>query len=440
MAIEENNEKDITNNESAETASYDDYNDKLMVKKVVRKIDIYILRWAICSMCQAAVTSALTLGITRFFLGVAEAGFSPAVIDYICLFYSRKEMTMRYGIFMALSIISGAFSGLIAYGIVLIKGLKIKSFQLIFILEGIPTIILAIIVALFFTKGPADARFLTPKERLFVVERLRPDGGVDEENHTVIKSQAKSAFFDIRVYGYVFAAVVGSIPNSALSYFLPTLVSQLGFDTVQTQLMSVPPYLVATVVMLSFSWYADKYQSRALPILISDIISIIGATGMLTTSATDPSLYKLRYFFVTLISCGVYSAQPIIYSWITSNILGQYKRNITIAVGFTLANVGSVVGILLFQKTMAPAYTQGMILALSMMAVQFVIVVIMKFHLEHENRRRDLLILSNNNIQLSESELKDNKLIREKAMKIVEYEPKFDEVLCDNHPNWRYYP
>ncbi|CAG8799997.1 18508_t:CDS:1, partial [Gigaspora rosea] len=61
---------------------------------------------------------------------------------------------------------------------------------------------------------------------------------------------------------------------------------------------------------------------------------------------------------------------------------------------------------------------------------------IMKFHLEYENKRRDLATLSKHNFQLSKSELKNTKLIREKAAKLVEHEPKFDEILCDTHPNW----
>ncbi|RIB03009.1 major facilitator superfamily domain-containing protein [Gigaspora rosea] len=401
-------------------------------------IPIIMVIWAGISMSQAAVTTAVQLGIVRFLLGAAEAGFSPAVIDYICLFYARKEITLRYGIFMALAIISGAFTGLLAYGILQIKGAALKGFQIIFLIEGIPTVVLAIIVAIFFTRGPGDARFLTLDERTFTIERLRPEGGVDEKDTSVMKSQAKSAFYDPRVYGYIIAATAGSILNNVLNYFLPTLVKQLGYSSVDAQLMSVPPFLIATVVMLTISWLSDKYQVRAVPLLIADIITIIRTAGMLGTSANDPSLFKLRYFFIILLACGIYSAQVIIYSWITGNVVGQYKRNITIATGFTFGNIGGVIGILLFPLNLAPSFTTGTIVCLSMMILQFVIALIMKFHLEYENKRRDLATLSKHNFQLSKSELKNTKLIREKAAKLVEHEPKFDEILCDTHPNWRY--
>ncbi|CAG8597300.1 19907_t:CDS:2, partial [Dentiscutata erythropus] len=401
-------------------------------------IPILMVLWGGISMTQAAVSSALQLGIVRFFLGAAEAGFSPAVIDYICLFYSRKEITFRYGVFMALSILTGAFTGLLAYGILQIRTSSLKSFQIMFLLEGVPTFILAAIVAVFLTSGPGNSRFLTPNEREFTVERLRPEGGVDEKDVSVMKHQAKSAFLDPKVYVYVLAATAGSIPNNVLNYFLPTLVKQLGYSAVDAQLMSVPPFVVATIVMLIFTWLADKYEVRALPLLISDILTIIGSAGMLATSASDPSLYKLRYFFIILVACGVYTAQTVIYSWITGNVVGQYKRNITIAASFTIGNIGGVIGILLFPLNLAPSFTTGTTACLAMMILQFVVAISMKFYLEYENKRRDLAILSKNNFQLSTSELKNTKLIREKVERLIENEPKFDEILCDSHPNWRY--
>ncbi|CAG8446175.1 2219_t:CDS:2 [Dentiscutata heterogama] len=392
-------------------------------------IPILMVFWGGISMTQAAVSSALQLGIVRFFLGAAEAGFSPAVIDYICLFYSRKEITFRYGIFMALSIMTGAFTGLMAYGILRIQSSSLKSFQIMFLLEGVPTFILAAIVAVFLTSGPGNSRFLTPNERDFTVERLRPEGGVDEKDVSVMKHQAKSAFLDPKVYAYVLAATAGSIPNNVLNYFLPTLVKQLGYSSVDAQLMSVPPFVVATIVMLIFTWLADKYQVRVLPLLIADILTIIGTAGMLGTSAFDLSLYKLRYFFIILVACGIYTAQTVIYSWITGNVVGQYKRNITIAASFTVGNIGGVIGILLFPLNLAPSFTTGTTVCLAMMILQFVVAISMKFYLEYENKRRDLAILSKNNFQLSASELKNTKLIREKVEKLVEHEPKFDEIL-----------
>ncbi|CAG8594945.1 6538_t:CDS:2 [Cetraspora pellucida] len=158
---------------------------------------------------------------------------------------------------------------------------------------------------------------------------------------------------------------------------------------------------------------------------------------MLATSSTDPSLFKLRYVFTTLMACGVFTSQPIVISWLTGNIVGQYKRNVTIATFFTIGNIGSVVGLLVFTKDAPPAFTTGMIICLSISVFQFVLCALMKFNLDYENKKRDLATLAKHNVHLSESKLRDTKLIMVKAAKLVEYEPKFDEILCDRHPNWR---
>ncbi|CAG8821180.1 26769_t:CDS:2, partial [Racocetra persica] len=74
---------------------------------------IIMVCWAVASMSQAACKSALQLGITRFLLGLAEAGFPPSVVEYVGFFYARKELTLRYSVFMALITVSGALSGII---------------------------------------------------------------------------------------------------------------------------------------------------------------------------------------------------------------------------------------------------------------------------------------------------------------------------------------
>ncbi|RIB06978.1 major facilitator superfamily domain-containing protein [Gigaspora rosea] len=364
MTFEERTEKGITDYEITSTtnqdaASYDSYTFKVMEKRVLRKFDIFILRlgfhvwipiimvvWAGISMSQAAVSSAVQLGIVRFFLGADEAGFSPAAIDYICLFYARKEITLRYGIFMALAIISGAFTGLLVsiWNTSNKRGCITRVSNNVFN-RRYPNSCSCCNCCYFLYSGPGNARFLTRDERTFTIERLRPEGGVDEKDTSVIKSQTKSAFYDPRVYGYIIAATAGSILNNVLNYFLPTLVKQLGYSSVDAQLMSVPPFLIATVVMLTISWLSDKYQ-----------------------------------------------------------------RNITIATGFTFGNIGDVIGILLFPLNLAPSFTTGTIVCLSMMILQFVVALIMKFHLEYENKRRDLATLSKHNVQLSNSELKHTKL------------------------------
>ncbi|CAG8802491.1 16199_t:CDS:2, partial [Racocetra persica] len=260
-------------------------------------IPIIMFCWAAASMSQAACTNVVQLGIVRFLLGMAEAGFPPSVIEYVGLFYARKELTLRYSIFMTLISIAGAFSGIAAFFIVQISGTSLHGFQWLFLIEGIPTIITAIVIALYMTRGPADARFLTPEERKFAVDRLRPEGGPTDVDRSTAKAQIKLAFTDIKVYVYLIMLMLASVPFNSLNFFLPTLVKQLGYTNVQAQLMVVPPLAIATIWMTINSWASDKYQTRTLNLMAAYLLSITGLIGLLATDATNPNLYHLRYFF-----------------------------------------------------------------------------------------------------------------------------------------------
>ncbi|CAG8524181.1 12531_t:CDS:2 [Racocetra fulgida] len=215
-------------------------------------------------------------------------------------------------------------------------------------------------------------------ERIIAVDRLKSEGGSGEVDRSAARSQIKRALTDIRVYIYFGILGFGSIPSFALSFFLPVLVKQLGYSDVQAQLMTVPPFIFATICMTIISWLSDKYKFRAWGIVAGDIMSIVGFAGIVATSALDKNLYNLRYFFTTLLACGVCTVLPC------------------------------------------------------------VLAIVLKLHLDHINKKRDLDLLSRHNVSLNDSELRNSKKIREMAMKLVEHEPKCDEVLCDYHPNWRY--
>ncbi|CAG8456984.1 8297_t:CDS:2 [Dentiscutata erythropus] len=343
-------------------------------------IPIMMVCWAVTSMSQAACTNVIQLGIVRFLLGSFEAAFPPSVTGYIGLYYARKELTLRYSFQMVITIIAGALSGFASYFILQISGTSLSGFQWLFIIGGIPTLILALITAIFITRGPENARFFTPEERVIAVERLKSEGGpTNIIDSNLAKAQFRLAFSDVQSYFYLIIVLISAIPNFALNFNLPTLVNQLGYDNLQAQLMVIPPILVATVFTIINAWCSDKYQTRTLNILVAYSVSFIGLVGLIATLADDPT--------------------------------GQYKRSTVLAMIFVSAQVGGIIGILVFPASDAPSFLMG-------------------------NIKRDLAILANH--KLNDGDLKDNKEIREIAMKLVENEPKFDEVLCDKHPNWRY--
>ncbi|CAG8816147.1 13638_t:CDS:2, partial [Racocetra persica] len=269
-------------------------------------------------------------------------------------------------------------------------------------------------VALFMTSGPADARFLTPEERKFALDRLRPEGGPAPVDRQTAKTQIKLAFQDLKVYAFLILLFLGSIPFNALNLFLPTLIKQLGFSSVDAQLMSVPPLLIATVWMTINSWASDRYETRAWSILASHSLSIIGLVGVMVTS---PELYTFRYFCMVLLASGAYSVLPILFSWFACNI----------AI-LSLANAGGVIASVIYPEIDAPLFVNGNIVCLVSVLLQCLITIGLKVSLDIINKQRDLATLAAKNYKIDNELMKNKTKLSEVAKKLVENEPRFDEI------------
>lgn len=120
--------------------------------------------WGISATLQATAFNWEGLMVCRFFLAMAEASFSPGLPYIISFFYGRSEVGLRCGIFLSAAPLATTFAGALAYGITSAHT-SIASWRLLFIVEGIPSIIMAVIVFFTLPDSPDTAKFLTEEER-----------------------------------------------------------------------------------------------------------------------------------------------------------------------------------------------------------------------------------------------------------------------------------
>lgn len=147
--------------------------------------------------------------VARFFLGVAEAGFFPAATFLLTIWYRRYEIQRRMAVFYAAASLSGAFSGLLAYAISKMDDVAgLAGWKWIFILEGLLPIVVSFTLYFILPDKPETAKFLTKREREFVINRIAlytgSGMGRTTNNDKVQWKYIKAAFSDWKV----FAAVV----------------------------------------------------------------------------------------------------------------------------------------------------------------------------------------------------------------------------------------
>ncbi|KAJ3002852.1 hypothetical protein HKX48_002072 [Thoreauomyces humboldtii] len=206
--------------------------------------------WGCVALLQFVVKNAAGLLAIRFFLGVTEAGFLPGVTMYLTFFYRKEERAKRLAIIIAAAALSGAFGGLLAYGISFLDHHHgLRGWQWIFLLEGIPTIVAGILTFWVLPDFPdSPGRWLSPEEKLLAVARLDTTA-TRSTDQNFNSHEFGQVWKDWRTYFFMAVYICVTVPFYSMSYFLPTLVKGLGYTSLSAQLMSVPPFGLAFFVV-----------------------------------------------------------------------------------------------------------------------------------------------------------------------------------------------
>lgn len=159
-------------------------------------VTFIVLYWGTVSTLQAACNSWQGLMACRFFLGWAETMFGPGVPLYFSFFYPREYIGLRFGIFLSGAALANAYGGALAFALSHINS-SVSNWRFLFIIEGVPTVLLAVVVWFYLPDSPSTARFLTPRERE-VAQSLANSQPGDYEHQGLQVKQLAEAFKDYR--------------------------------------------------------------------------------------------------------------------------------------------------------------------------------------------------------------------------------------------------
>ncbi|QDS71274.1 hypothetical protein FKW77_001003 [Venturia effusa] len=360
----------------------------IIIKRVAPSayLSAIMVGWGIATVGQGLVKNFGGLVAMRFLIGLFEAGFFPGCVYLISMYYKRYELQRRFNVFFSASIIAGAIGGLLAYGIAHMDGIRgYKAWRWIFIIEGLMTIAIGIVSFFFIADWPHQAKFLNKEERALLVTRLASDAG--EANMSRLdKRSAKRIFSDWKVYCGVFMyfGVVNS--GYATSFFIPTILNEMGFKAIDAQVRSIPVFIVATVCALITAWVTDRIRHRYAFTLFGVIVASVGYLVLLEQKGLSVGV---KYFACFLIVSGTYITQPVCIAWISNCMSGHYKRSVSSAMQIGFGNAGGLVASNVFLAVEKPFYKTGYGTTLGLLWICASACTVLFFGARAENKKRD---------------------------------------------------
>ena len=232
--------------------------------------------WGIVSGAFMFLKGATMFYILRFLLGAAEAGFFPGVLLYFTYWYPARERAKMIALFaiggVAAGVIGSPINGAILQHMDGVGGLK--GWQWLFLLEGIPAVLLGLVVLKVLPNGPQDSAWLDSREKAWIAERVATDPARHESSE---RHSFKHAFTSPRVYLFCLIYFTMNVGAYGFEMWAPSIIEQLsGGSPQKVGWLNAIPYFIAGVMMFFVGRNSDRTGERRFHIAISAICGTIG--------------------------------------------------------------------------------------------------------------------------------------------------------------------
>ncbi|KAH7925455.1 MFS general substrate transporter [Leucogyrophana mollusca] len=341
--------------------------------------------WAVCSTLMASAFNFGGLMTARIGLGAFEAAFGPAIPLYYSFFYTRTEMGLRMAYWFGFAAVAGAFGGLIAFGVQNAHSV-VQNWRLLFIIEGIPAFLLGVVTLFLLPNRPESTRFFNEREREIALERVNRSTSADT-GAVINKKHITAALLDWRVHtgGVIYFGVNCAL--ASISAFLPTIIQTFGYTNALAQLLTVPPYAVAAIVLCLTSYTSDRLQNRGIATAGACFVGAIGYLLLLVV----PNNVHVRYFAVFCICSGTYTAIGVIIAWYAHNLGSETKKATGIPMFMAIGQCGSILGSHIYPTTDGPRYIRGFAISCGLEAFATICALVLWISYKRDNARRDKL-------------------------------------------------
>lgn len=291
----------------------------------------------------------------RFLLGVFEAAMLPGISYYFTRWYRKSELAFRISLYIVMSPMGGAFSGLLASGILKIKSIgTVRTWAMLFLVEGLITIGIGILSFFTLTDRPETARWLTKEEKALAIARIKSENvGTKQVLDKIEPRKLIRGLMNPNTAICAWVFLLNNITAQSMAFFLPTIIATIyPHDTVvKKQLYAVPPFVVGGAVVVFANFMAWRLKTRLPVMMLLAPLPIVGYIMFLASKSPH-----VRYGATFLIASGSFPFGALCPSQAAANTLSDTARSAGIGLVMVMGNVGGLIATWGFPKHDEPDY------------------------------------------------------------------------------------
>lgn len=295
-----------------------------------------MISWGIVAICTGFIRTPAQFYWVRFLLGMAEAGFFPGIIAYLSHWVRQEERARALAMFMIAQPVSNLVGSPISGALLGIHWFGLAGWRWLFILEGLPAVVLGVITLFYLTDWPHQAAWLSPDERQRVASELEEETRAKQAEHPMSSWGAlrhRNVILLSAAYFFVANSVYG------FTFWFPTTLKRLsGFSNLGVSAIAALPYCVGFLAMLLVGWSSDRTGERRWHTAISMVLI---AVGLALSVFQHGVILPMLLFCVA--AAGLYGYLPGFWS-IPNSFLCGTAAAASIGLINSVGNLGGFVG------------------------------------------------------------------------------------------------
>jgi MFS family permease len=297
-----------------------------------------LITWGIISGLTGFVWNDWTFYGIRFLLGLAEAGFFPGVVLYLTWWFPSAYRTRMQAIFQSAGVIS-LFIGPPVGGLLLhLDGLLgLHGWQWLFVVEAAPAIIMCVVTWQLLTDRPANAAWLRPDQKAWLIERMDSERA---QREAIRKFSLGETFANPKVCLLTLAYFGQNVSSYGLLLFMPLIVKGLGVSTDWIGLVAAVPYLCAFVAMIYWGWHSDQSGERIWHAVGAWLMASAGLAACTVIGGGHPVVLMVALIFASM---GQQACPPVFWAVPSALLTGAAAAG-GIAMINAVGNLGGFLG------------------------------------------------------------------------------------------------